>query len=681
MDFTEYKEYIKHIKIGKKLPDAVYIELQSFKKTAPSEFFGFYQKIVETARIDTLHNVIKFFKSQFKFSLLYYKNFWESPHPELEISIHIDISTGKVRQFHYHNSDNPPILHRKENLINSDHPDIERFRLLTHAEEKEGLYANPRIIGFKKNWETLLKSKGLSYSEYELIKAPEPGTGAKTCTADEPLFTPSYSPPLIQRHKTAIARSNFSKPVQTIMEYELLTPDISFFDYGCGQGDDIKALKKMGMDAEGWDPVFSPSSEKRSSDIVNLGFVINVIEEPMERVDVLHRAFDLTQKVLVVSVMLAKANGDTGGQPYRDGVLTQKGTFQKYFTQNELAQYIEDVLETPAIAVGPGIFYVFKRTEDYQDLLSRRSKKAINWNEISFRLYPDRQERLKARREALFQENASLFESFWKKMLDIGRIPKRSEFPQYDTLRKVAGSISAAKALFIDKYGKETLEQAFEIRKNDILVYLALSNFHKKTPFKHLSAKLQTDIKTFTNGYKNGLEASRRLLFEMGEPGCIETLCNETPFGIFDHKALYFHKSLIPRLHPVLRIMIGCAEMLYGDLGQADIVKIHKRSGKVTALIYDDFENRPLPELHLRIKINLKTQKVDLFDHRESDEWGQLLYFKEQYVTSEYPNYEEWKLYSKELQDKTGLKSGIIRGPSKKVFGEIIQNILNYTYI
>lgn len=665
MNFTEYKENILSLTICKKLSDAVYIEVETFNQTADDKFIQFFESIKKTIQLDTPYNVIKFFKSQFKISLLTYKDLFSVPHPELQNSLNIDLATAKVSRFNYINSDNPPILHRKELLILPDHPDIQQFKTLTQAEEQEGLYANTRIIGFKKNWEKLLSKKRLSYKGHELIKS------VQSTSESSPLYHEDNAT-LIQRHKTAISRSNFSKPVQTLMEYDLLKKETTFFDYGCGQGDDINALQKLGFQASGWDPVFKPSSPKISSAIVNLGFVINVIEDTIERIEVLHNAFDLTQKLLIVSAMLSKVNGETGGTPYRDGVITQKGTFQKYFTQNELCQFIEDVLETPAIAVGPGIFYIFKHPEDYQDLLFRRSRKRINWNELSLRLYPDKVERQKAKLETLFENHKELFESFWQIMLDIGRLPQQNEFSQYSELKAIAGSIAAAKMLFVDKYGNKTLEQAFEMRKNDILVYLALSNFKKNTPFKHLSNRLKTDIKTFVGTYRKGVEQSRQLLFELGEPGRIESLCNETAFGIFDHKALYFHKSLIPRLHPVLRIMIGCAEVLYGDISDADIIKIHKKSGKVTALVYDDFENNLLPELKLRIKINLIKQEIDIFDHQPI-EWGQLLYFKEQYVTPEHPLYYQWANFSHKMSEKTGIKAGVIRGPSKQEFEMILR--------
>jgi len=37
---------------------------------------------------------------------------------------------------------------------------------------------------------------------------------------------------------------------------------------------------------------------------------------------------------------------------------------------------------------------------------------------------------------------------------------------------------------------------------------------------------------------------------------------------------------------------------LFGDVAQADVIKIHKASGKITFLLYDDFEGKRLPQLN-----------------------------------------------------------------------------------
>ena len=47
----------------------------------------------------------------------------------------------------------------------------------------------------------------------------------------------------IQRHKAAIRRTELSKPVRLAMEDGLLSESKTFFDYGCGHGDDLRILE------------------------------------------------------------------------------------------------------------------------------------------------------------------------------------------------------------------------------------------------------------------------------------------------------------------------------------------------------------------------------------------------------------------------------------------------------
>ena len=186
-----------------------------------------------------------------------------------------------------------------------------------------------------------------------------------------------------------------------------------------------------------------------------------------------------------------------------------------------------------------------------------------------------------------------------------------------------------------------------------------------------MSLKLQNDIKTFLGSYKEGLEKSRQMLYSIGDPEIITELCSQTKFGFFDHKALYIHKSSMDELHPILRIYIGCAGILYGDLKDIDIIKIHKQSGKVTLLKYDDFENKKLPELHERIKVNLRNQRIDFFDHQIGP-WQQLLYFKERFVSPGHPSRERWQTFGNKLR-KLGINENDPIGPSKQEFYKIIE--------
>ena len=63
----------------------------------------------------------------------------------------------------------------------------------------------------------------------------------------------------------------------------------------------------------------------------------------------------------------------------------------------------------------------------------------------------------------------------------------------------------------------------------------------------------------------------------------------------------------------IIRVYIGCAIQLYGDIDDIDIIKVHIRSGKVTLLKFDDFENKYLPLLTERTKIRLHDLDIDFF--------------------------------------------------------------------
>jgi len=41
------------------------------------------------------------------------------------------------------------------------------------------------------------------------------------------------------------------------------------------------------------------------------------------------------------------------GTPYADGILTSRNTFQKYFSQGELGQYIEETLGVEPLPIAP----------------------------------------------------------------------------------------------------------------------------------------------------------------------------------------------------------------------------------------------------------------------------------------------------------------------------------------
>ena len=140
----------------------------------------------------------------------------------------------------------------------------------------------------------------------------------------------------------------------------LIQADRSFFDYGCGRGADVAGLSSLGVKAAGWDPVHWPAGTKMPADVVNLGYVVNVIEQPAERAQVLEEAWQLSRQTLIVAARLDWDVKSSQTMAFGDGVITSRGTFQKFFTHEELQEWIQSTLATEADAAGPGSFTYFE---------------------------------------------------------------------------------------------------------------------------------------------------------------------------------------------------------------------------------------------------------------------------------------------------------------------------------
>lgn len=473
--------------------------------------------------------------------------------------------------------------------------------------------------------------------------------------------------PLVQRHKTALVRYELSKPVRSLLEYGQLRSGVTFFDYGCGQGADVTGLRNLGYVADGWDPVHRPDTRKTEADVVNLGYVLNVIEDPSERLATLVDAFGHARRLLVVSALIRETVDTETAAAFRDGVLTKRNTFQKYFDQPELQQYLEDALETTVVPVSLGIFYVFRDPVEQQDFIEARTRRTIDWTQISARLGLGQPR--KSRWERFYEQHQELLDAFWTTVLRLGRLPAPVEFERHAELRDVMGTPKRTLRLFVKRGGAELLNQASETRKNDLLVYLAMSNLRKRVPFGHLSASLRLDIRTFFGNHKAALAKGLDLLYAAGDPGEVELACENLKLGWQDDQALYVHRSLLDRLPPVLRAYVGCATALFGDVQQADVIKLHKASGKVTFLAYDDFEGKPLPGLCTRTKVNLRTRWVQVFDHRAE---GQLLYFKERLLAPDHPRRAAMEQFSARVR-RLGIADQAGAGPTATELARLLE--------
>jgi DNA phosphorothioation-associated putative methyltransferase len=164
--------------------------------------------------------------------------------------------------------------------------------------------------------------------------------------------------------------------VRLALEQKLLNSSTSFFDYGCGYGDDVRQVAQLGISASGWDPIHEPAHKPRQADVVNLGYVVNVIEDLAERSNVLRDAWSLTKKLLIVSARLTlELKNGLSHSSFADGYVTSRGTFQKFYEQHELRDWINEVLEVRSVAAAPGIFFVFQDNDLLQSFSASRYRR------------------------------------------------------------------------------------------------------------------------------------------------------------------------------------------------------------------------------------------------------------------------------------------------------------------
>ena len=424
-------------------------------------------------------------------------------------------------------------------------------------------------------------------------------------------------------HKTAIQRWSLSRPVALALEDGLLSTETTFFDYGCGRGGDLLRLHKMGVRVAGWDPAFFPDEDRAAADVVNLGYVVNVIEDLEERTVALCAAWELAQKLLIVSARLEWEARTLAGDFQGDGIVTRKRTFQKFFAQEELRDWIQATIGRPCIAAAPGVFYVFRETSDEQAFVAGRLSR------------PRRVPTVRLGEEA-FKRHQDLLQPLMEFVSQRGRIPVDLELEVAPQIKEMFGGMARAFSLIRRVTGADQWETIRLERRDDLLVYLALAAFGKRPKLGQLPADLRHDIRAFFGTYKSACAEADQLLYAAGDQEAVNRACGDAPVGKSLPGALYVHHSALSHLPPLLRIYEGCGRQLAGSVENMTLVKLSRRRPQVSYLVYPDFDRVGHPVLSEAFVADLSRLNLHHRDYRRSAN-SPILHRKELLVTTEYP--------------------------------------------
>jgi DNA phosphorothioation-associated putative methyltransferase len=129
--------------------------------------------------------------------------------------------------------------------------------------------------------------------------------------------------------------------------------------------------------------------------------------------------------------------------------------------------------------------------------------------------------------------------------------------------------------------------------------------------------------------------------------------------------ASYVHRSALDSLAPVLRVYEGCGRAYLGEIEGANLIKIHRRSGKLSYLVYPAFDSDPHPALWRCVKLNLRTRQVECYDYAQSAN-PPVLHRKESFLLPSDPRHARFARLTAQ-EERHGLleePSGIGRAPA-----------------
>lgn len=412
------------------------------------------------------------------------------------------------------------------------------------------------------------------------------------------------------------------------VESRLIEPSSSVLDYGCGRGSDVAFLAELGVCASGWDPVHRPETELRPADVVNLGYVVNVIEDPRERAATLVRAFALCRQVLVVAARLDFERVSSADEQFGDGVVTGRGTFQKYFTQLELRQWIDATLGVTSVAASPGVFYVFR-------------DEGLKGTYLAARYHRVRAAPRVRKSVAVFEANQAILQPLMEFVTERGRLPEGTEIAEAEEVSRIFGSIRRAFSVVRRVTGAEQWKAIEGQRRTELLVRFALERFGGRPRFSELPAATQRDVKALCRSYVRAVEDADRLLFSVGERQLLDSEMRSSRVGKLTGNALYVHVGALSELPPALQVYEGCARAFAGVVEAANLIKLHRDAPQVSYLLYPGFDDEAHPELKASLVVHL--QKCEI-TYREFNPDGNppVLHRKEDLVPLDHPRRAEW---------------------------------------
>lgn len=424
------------------------------------------------------------------------------------------------------------------------------------------------------------------------------------------------------RRLTAISRAGLSVPARQAVIDRQVAPGRSVLDYGCGRGDDVRALQHLDCAAVGWDPFYQPDAKLEPADVVLLTYVLNVIEDPGERRKTLKAAWDLAGTVLVASARLTWEKSKVKGEAFGDGLLTSRQTFQHLFRASELRNYVEEVTGVRTVSAAPGVVYAFKDERARLSYLAQRIVPDAEW--------------------LASEDTTSAIAAVVDHVERRGRMPRMEEMPQ-----PMAELLSHLRPSELSRLARDSTDQAKadEGAKRstlNTLLFLAVELFNGRGPFSSLPLSVQLDVRAFFSSYKEACQRSDRLLLKLRDDVYVRGAMNASTVGKLTPTALYVHQRAVERMPTVLRLYEHCASIAAGRPQEWTVAKLRHQGRAVSWLDYPDFDADPHPRILSSYQVDLRTLETSHTSYANSTN-RPLLHRKHEFLAPGDPDSEKYE--------------------------------------
>lgn len=418
----------------------------------------------------------------------------------------------------------------------------------------------------------------------------------------------------------------------------VLAAGLSVLDFGCGRGQDVHRLRRMGFEAYGWDPYYNPSGLREEQDVVMLSYVLNVVEDPLERVTTLADAWKRARRALVVSCRLQWERGQIRGTEHGDGVLTSHSTFQHFFSTRELHSLVENATGVPCMSPSPGIVYAFRDDRDRLGFLARGTVTKFDWTKTSDYAMA-------------ISEIVSFTESR-------GRVPSFDEIPE-QTISIIAHLARTEISRLARKGANPSRVSAGAKRAVlDTLLYLGTSIFNGRPVQTELPLLVREDIRAHFRNYHDACARADRLLLKLRDDTYVRGAMTNSP-GKFTATALYVHRRAATRMPVVLRLYEHCGFIAAGRPDDWNILKLNHRGRRVSWSSYPAFDGEPHPKLDWTYGVDMLTLESSFqeFGNRLN---RPLLHRKEEFLSPDDPLVPKYRRLT-----AAELRAGLYANPTK----------------